>query len=106
MTLDEHGLHQPHDSVPGWCPIVKVEAALQALAIDMAVVRTNITEIGRDVGEVKGHQITANTRTSKLEAEAHKAEGALGMFRWLLGVILALMTAGVGLAGVIVARGG
>jgi hypothetical protein len=95
-----------HTAIPEWCPILKVNEALQLMAVDMAVVRVNVTEIKGDVAEVKAHQVKQNGAVVSLQADALQAKGAMGVLKWLIAVLLALMSLGVSFAGTMLARGG
>ena len=96
----------PHQTIPDWCPILEVNKALQSLQVDMAVVRTHVTEIKADVAEVKAHQVKQNGAVVSLQSDALKAEGGVAMLKWMIGVLLALMALGVSFAGMMLARGG
>jgi hypothetical protein len=95
-----------HTAIPEWCPILKVNEALQLMAVDMAVVRVNVTEIKGDVAEVKAHGVVQNHRTEKVEAEQLKAQGAMGMLKWMIATLMAMVSIGVAIAGTMLARGG
>lgn len=65
-------------SIPTWCPIVKVETALNAMATDLALVKQTVNSIEREAAETKRQtrQDAAEIRT-QLKADASEAKAAL-----------------------------
>lgn len=92
-------------AIPSWCPILKVDETLNDLRVQTAVIASTVKDIKQDVGEVKAHQVKQNGAVVALQSDALKAEGALAVLRWLVTILLALMSIGVAIAGVILAQG-
>ena len=78
-----------------------IETLIRDMHGDMKVVKTQITTMSLFQSELSEHQRVANGRTMKLEIAAAEEQGARKITRYLLGVTLAMMTVGVGIAGVV-----
>lgn len=63
----------------------------------------DIKVIKAETSEIKEHQKRTNGAVAELRTEQLKAEGALGVLKWLVGVTIAMVGVGAAVAGVVLA---
>ena len=81
-----------HDgtTVPSWCPIPSVADDIKFIHDAVLVMREQLKTAGERMERVEAHQIKQNGSISALKEEAFRAEGALGMLKWLVGIEVAV----------------
>lgn len=68
---------------------------------DLKVVTSQMAEVVVKQSELAEHQREANGRTLKLELSVAEANGAINLGKWMFGSVIALLSLGVALAGVV-----
>lgn len=98
--------HEGSPSPPSWCPIPDVADVIRTTGDH--VIRMSERQIAMQAVQTRmeQHQVEQNGSIRHLNAEALRAEGAMQMLKWLIGILLGLMSVGVAFAGLMLARGG
>ena len=75
-------------AIPAWCPILKVEAALNAMSTDLALVRQTVNAIERDAADTKRQtKLDAAEIRLQLKEDAANAKSALNGTTARVGVL-------------------